>query len=81
MKNKDKLEKHKIGYSVHSIEEYLHVLPRLKDIARIKPIQLYVSETIYNDYINIFEEAIHLMDVKIWGIDEFDSKEEIFLLE
>ena len=64
-----------IGYSVHDIDEFIHLLPRLRDISRIKPIQLYVEDKI-RERIGYFTE----FTLRVWTGGEFDPGEKIFVL-
>lgn len=67
-----------VGYSVHSIEEFKHMLTRLRDILKIKPIKLYVQLELFQKHTHTFPQEG--FTYKLWELDEFDSNEQIFVL-
>lgn len=76
-----------IGLSIHDVEEFGHLYTRYKDIARIKPIRLYVEDKIIwnkESTSALFLSNLLVKDIfsfKVWKDGEFDPTEHIYVLE
>jgi len=72
-----------IGLSIHDLDEFRHMLPRWEDIARIKPVRLYVQDTMYDKALAIADPHAKEQWFKwrVWTDGEFDPDEQIFLLK
>jgi len=73
-----------IGYSVHNPNEFMHLKSRVTDIARIKPIRLYVNNITYmsdsSGFSNLDFPRFYF-DLKLWNEGESDETEHIYLLK
>lgn len=69
-----------IGVSIHSIREFSHMIVRLADISRIKPIRLYVQDSKYHEAMDAVQQYGHRFSWRVWMDGEFDRTEKIFLL-
>ena len=71
-----------IGLSIHDVDEFKHLYTRFKDILRIKPIQLYIQDTIAHQYRFTVEDWVSDgFAIRTWSDGEFDETEEIFILK
>lgn len=74
-----------IGLSVHDVVEFRRLYIRYEDIAKIKPIRLYIEDKMLEDVKNnaYFSEVFqrHIFSIKIWKDGQFDPTEHIYVLE
>lgn len=70
-----------IGISVHDLQHFKHLQTRFEDIARIKPIQLYVQDTMYATNKDFFTSLYGKFSVRVWKEGEFDKNEVIYVLK
>ena len=71
-----------IGLSIHNLDEFRRLKTRFEDILRIKPIQLYVQDTMLSDHGDYFPSLFDKYDfnLRVWKDGEFDKDEDIFIL-
>ena len=70
-----------IGLSIHNLKEFKSLKTRFEDILKIKPIQLYIQDTMFFDNTTYLGKVMDKgFSFRIWKEGEFDTTEQIFVL-
>jgi len=73
-----------IGLSVHDYDEFRHLLPRWLDIAKVKPIRLYVSSEMVSELdliLRVRGIPTDLFQRRVWSDGVTDQSEDVYLMQ